>query len=177
MVRNNHFFYKKVLTIKKTFDIIKKTKEQEGFKMRICFDMDGTLANLYNVENWLDKLMNNDPSPYAEAAVMVNMNSLARLLNKLQKKGFEIGIISWLSKNSNIDYDNKVIEAKKAWLKKHLKSVRFNFIEIVAYGTNKNIVRKETCDILFDDEENNRKNWKGVAYNVNNILETLRKLT
>ena len=144
--------------------------------MRICFDMDGTLANLYSIENWLDKLINNDASPYKEATTLVNMNSLARILNRLQKKGFEIGIISWLAKNSNAQYDNKVIEAKKAWLKKHLKSVRFDFINIVAYGTDKNIVMTNAHDILFDDEKPNRDNWRGIAYDANNIIETLRGL-
>ena len=30
--------------------------------------------------------------------------------------------------------------------------------------------------ILFADEENNRKNWKGLSYNEKNILENLKKL-
>ena len=66
--------------------------------MKIFFDMDGTIANLYGVENWLEYLLNKNVKPYAEAKVMLNMNSLARLLNNLQKKGHKIGIISWLAK-------------------------------------------------------------------------------
>ena len=31
----------------------------------IWFDMDGTIANLYGVDNWLDKLHASDASPYA----------------------------------------------------------------------------------------------------------------
>ena len=142
--------------------------------MRICFDMDGTIANLYGVNGWLEMLTNHDETPYKNATVLVNMNSLARILNRLQRKGHEIGIISWLSKNSNAEYDERVTNAKKEWLAKHLKSVKFDFIEIVKYGTDKNIVAKNENDILFDDEENNRKNWKGIAYNVNNIIETLK---
>lgn len=144
--------------------------------MRICFDMDGTIANLYGVENWLAMLINHDETPYKEATTLVNMNSLARLLNKLQKLGYEIGIISWLAKDSIDEYDERVKKAKLAWLKKHLKSVHFDFIEIVPYGTDKNIVCKDSVDILFDDEENNRKNWKGQAHNVYNIIEVLRGL-
>lgn len=144
--------------------------------MRICFDMDGTIANLYGVENWLAMLINHDETPYRKATTLVNMNSLARLLNKLQKLGYEIGIISWLAKDSIDEYDERVKKAKLAWLKKHLKSVHFDFIEIVPYGTDKNIVCKDSVDILFDDEENNRKNWKGQAHNVYNIIEVLRGL-
>lgn len=142
--------------------------------MRICFDMDGTIANLYGVDGWLEMLISYDETPYKEATVLVNMNSLARILNRLQRLGHEIGIISWLSKDSNAEYDAKVIEAKKGWLAKHLKSVKFDFIEIVKYGTDKNIVRKSENDILFDDEEKNRNTWKGIAYNVDNIIETLK---
>ena len=144
--------------------------------MRICFDMDGTIANLYGVENWLEMLINKDETPYEKAEVLVNMNSLARVLNKLQSKGYEIGIISWLAKNSNNDYDERVTRAKRKWLAKHLHSVRFDFIEIVSYGTPKSFVAKNHNDILFDDEIANRKEWTGKAYDVHNILEVLRAL-
>ena len=144
--------------------------------MRICFDLDGTLADLYGVENWLDMLINKDATPYKIADTLVNMNLLARYLNKLQKIGFEIGIISWLAKNSTPEYDEKVTKAKKAWLKEHLHSVHFDFIEIVSYGTDKNIVVTGSSDILFDDEINNRKEWKGKAFDVDNILEVLKGL-
>ena len=38
--------------------------------MRICFDMDGTIANLYGVENWLAYLVAEDVKPYKEAGVI-----------------------------------------------------------------------------------------------------------
>jgi 5'(3')-deoxyribonucleotidase len=138
--------------------------------------MDGTIANLYGVNGWLEMLIAHDETPYRLATTLVNMNTLARYLNKLQKKGYEIGIISWLAKNSTQEYDENVTRAKKNWLKKHLRSVKFDFVEIVAYGTDKNIVAVEKTDILFDDEEKNRNNWAGIAYDVDNILETLRGL-
>ena len=69
--------------------------------MTVYFDMDGTIAGLYAVENWLPKLRASDPSPYAEAAVMHNMSLLARYLNKEQEAGYHIGIISWLSKGGS----------------------------------------------------------------------------
>lgn len=142
--------------------------------MRICFDMDGTIANLYGVNGWLEMLTNHDETPYRNATTLVKMNSLARILNRLQREGHEIGIISWLAKNSNKDYDERVTNAKREWLKKHLASVKFDFVEIVKYGTDKNIVAKNENDILFDDEENNRKNWLGIAYDVNDIIGTLK---
>lgn len=140
----------------------------------IFFDMDGTIADLYGVENWLDYLINSDPSPYKNAKPLLNLNSLARILNRLQRTGYHIGIISWLSKNSTESYDEAVTQAKKAWLNKHLASVRFDEIHIVSYGTPKEIFAHNKQDILFDDEEKNRLNWTGKAYNVESILEILK---
>ena len=51
----------------------------------INFDMDGTIADLYGVEGWLDYLMNKDVTPYANAKALVNLSALARVLNRLQK--------------------------------------------------------------------------------------------
>lgn len=140
---------------------------------RISFDMDGTIANLYGVENWLEYLINKDATPYEIAKPMVNMALLARHLHRLQKIGYEINIISWLAKNSNTEYDEKVAKAKREWLAKHLPSVKFNNIFIVAYGTPKHEI---TNGILFDDEKPNRDNWGEGAYNVENIIEVLRGL-
>lgn len=142
--------------------------------MRICFDMDGTIADLYAVNGWLENLIAEDVRPYREAKVMLNMNKLARQLNKLQRQGHEIVVISWLSKCGSDNYNEAVTEVKKAWLKKHLASVKFDEINIVKYGTNKAQFAKSENDILFDDEEQNRKAWTGKAYNVNNILEVLK---
>ena len=103
----------------------------------IFFDMDGTLANLYKVDNWLDKLRAYDPSPYVNAAVMHNMSLLARMLNKLQAAGYKLGIISWLSKEPTAEYDEAVIAAKENWLNKHLTSVSWDVKYFVPYGTPK----------------------------------------
>ena len=139
----------------------------------INFDMDGTLADFYGVENWLDYLINENPYPYEVAKPLINMPSLARRLNKLQREGYEINIISWLAKNSTEDFDKKVADAKRKWLKKHLPSVKWNHIIIVAYGVNKSALGS---GILFDDEEPNRKMWGNGAYDVHNILEILKEI-
>lgn len=140
----------------------------------IFFDMDGTIVNLYGVENWLDYLIASDSLPYEIAKPLIRLNSLARILNRLQSQGYKIGIISWLSKNSTSAYDEKVREAKENWLRKHLASVKFDEVHIVAYGTPKNNFASSENDILFDDEAKNRNDWTGRAFDVNAILETLK---
>ena len=139
----------------------------------IWFDMDGTIADLYGTENWLPKLIARDPSPYENAKPLLNMNVLARALNKLQARGYKLGIISWLSKTSTPEYDEKVTTAKKKWLKRHLRSVKWDKVDIVPYGTPKEVGR---TGILFDDEEKNRTNWGDGAHDVHNVLEVLKSL-
>ena len=142
----------------------------------IYFDMDGTIADLYSVNGWLENLQNFQTRPYREAKSMLNMRKLARVLNRLQKNGYHIGVISWLSKAHNSAYDEKVTAVKKAWLIKHLGSVKFDEIKIVPYGTPKQNSVDFPAGILFDDEKPNRDNWIGTAYDVQNILETLEAL-
>lgn len=145
-------------------------------KQTIWWDMDGTIANLYAVENWLSMLRDYDPTPYAKAKVMHNMSVLARYMNKAQKMGYRIGIISWLSKSSTIKYDAEVTAAKIEWLHKHLNSVQFDLINIVSYGTPKENFMETDDDILFDDEQCNRDNWRGDAYEPDQIFEILKAL-
>ena len=140
----------------------------------IWFDLDGTLANLYGVEGWLDMLIASDPTPYKLATPLVNMNALARKLNKLQRAGYKIGIISWLSKSSTPEYDKAVTAAKLWWLRKHLNSVKWDAVNIVAYGQNKWDVCGE--GILFDDEAPNREAWDGNAYHPNDMMKVLLSL-
>ena len=142
----------------------------------IYFDMDGTIANLYGVENWLDMLIANDETPYRVAEPMIKMNVLAKVLNNLIRKGWTVGVVSWLAKNSNAEYDERVTKAKLEWLKTHLKSVQFEEIHIVPYGTPKQTIVNNPSGILFDDEEPNRTNWVGTAYDVDNIIEILKSV-
>lgn len=143
----------------------------------VYFDMDGTIANLYGVNNWRNDLEHFRTRPYDEAKVMHNMNALAKAIHKTQTKGIKVGIISWLSKTATDDYNKAVEKAKRKWLKKHLKSVQFDEIHIVPYGTPKSEVATAPMCILFDDEERNRLAWnKGEAYPPEKIFEILKEI-
>ncbi len=125
----------------------------------ICFDMDGTIADLYSVPNWLEKLRAEDPSPYAEAKPLVDMGMLSIVLRMLSREGWEIRVISWLSKDSSESYKIAVRKAKLEWL------ARYNFpyktAHLVQYGTTKaDCVRRYTdAAILIDDDTRVRSGW------------------
>lgn len=143
----------------------------------IWFDMDGTMADLYGVENWLPMLIASDPAPYMLAKPLLRLSTLAYMLNRLQKMGYRLGVISWLAKNGTPAYGADVTATKLAWLAKHLPSVHWDEINIVPYGTPKQIFCGSPADILFDDEQPNRDKWSGNAYDVDNIIGVLKSLT
>ena len=142
----------------------------------IYLDMDGTIADLYAVPNWLKMLRAENPAPYIQAEPLVQLSALARHLNRLQRNGYIIGIISWGSKYATPEYDEAVAKAKNFWLNKHLPSVKFDEIHIVPYGTPKSTVAREKNGYLFDDEENNRAEWGINAFDVVNMLDILGEL-
>ena len=145
-------------------------------KITINFDMDGTIADLYGVDNWLEMLIAEDAFPYETAEPLLRLSALARRLNSLQKNGYNLAIISWLSKSGTDEYNAEVEAVKRKWLAKHLPSVKWDAIHIVPYGTPKQDFCGNSLDILFDDEARNRENWTGRAYDVNNIMEILKEI-
>lgn len=130
-------------------------------KLTINFDMDGTIADLYAVEGWRDMLDSHDPTPYEVAKPMLPLNILARYINRFRKAGIRVNIISWLAKNTNEEYDQKVIQAKREWLEKHLPSVTFDNLYFLPYGTKKSeYAQKTKLNILIDDETANLEEWQ-----------------
>lgn len=148
--------------------------------MTIYLDMDGTIANLYGDPNWLAKLEASDASVYANARPLVHFSTLARYLNRLQARGYNIGIISWLSKSGTDKFNAEVAEVKRDWLAKHLPSVKWDEIHIVPYGVPKSTCATCSNAILFDDEQRNLNEWTAnthhMAYNADLLMEILRYL-
>lgn len=139
----------------------------------IYFDMDGTIADLYGVDGWLEDLLHEDVRPYAEARPLVNLQRLARILNRLIRDGYSINVISWTSRGGSAEYNKEVAKVKIQWLETHLKSVKFSKIEILPYGTPKELFGE---GILFDDEEHNRESWGEGAYTEKEIFKVLKNL-
>ena len=143
----------------------------------IYFDMDGTIANLYGVDGWLDCIINEYTKPYREAKALVNMRQLGKELNRLKQNGYTIGIISWLAKGASNEYNERVAQAKRNWLARHLSAVQFDEVHIVEYGTPKQTLGN---GILFDDETHNRIEWNkindNIAFDVDNIIKVLRAI-
>lgn len=159
-------------------------------KKLLVFDMDGTIADLYGVENWLDYLRAENALPYEIAEPLYNMEEMREVLSTLKNKGYLIAVTTWLAKESSEQYKKAVAEVKKAWLEKY--GFPYDFFHAVQYGTCKRYPtspRKEYKkgrfypieQILFDDSIEVRKDWEkwhsGKAVDANkNILEILKKM-
>jgi hypothetical protein len=134
----------------------------------LVFDMDGTIANLYEVENWLEDLRAYNPRPYVIAKPMYDMEMLATVLNTLKEHGWKVVVTSWLSKESNRLYDKQVTKAKLDWLARY--NFPFDEIHIVKYGTRKTSCTKKLggYQVLVDDNEEVRNDWNlGSTINAN----------
>ena len=144
----------------------------------LVFDMDGTIADFYGVENWLDALKAEDPRPYMEANPIYETDLLNALLRALKKQGWRIVVTTWLAKNSSRAYDTIVREAKLAWLEKY--KFPYDEIHMVKYGTTKaNCTRHHGgFQILVDDNEKVRNGWNlGGTIDANkNIIDALLDL-
>ena len=147
-------------------------------KNYLVFDMDGTIADLYSVEGWLNDLRNFDAHPYEIAQPLYNMAELAHLLMAFKENGWGIIITSWGSKESFPLYDWAVEQAKREWLNK------FGFpadeIFVVPYGVSKTSVTAHLggYQILIDDNPEVRAEWgNGSTINATkDILTELLKL-
>lgn len=148
--------------------------------MTIYLDLDGTVIDFYGVPNWLECLEAQDSTPYRVAKPLVNLSTLARYLNRLQARGYNIGIISWLSKSGTDKFNAEVAEVKRDWLAKHLPSVQWDEIHIIPYGVPKSSCATCPASILFDDEQKNLNEWTAsthhMAYNADLLMEILRHL-
>ena len=148
----------------------------------LCFDLDGTLVDLYGVPNWLEKIRSYDPTPYQTAEPLVNMAELGCLLRSLQNCGINIAVITWLSKEPNKQYDDEVRKAKRAWLKSY--GFPFNSLRCVAYGTPKHKIEaaRLAADeeaLIFDDDARVRRDWDlggAIDPTTTNILDVLREI-
>lgn len=141
----------------------------------LVFDMDGTICDLYRVQNWLEDLRAENPAPYINAKPIYDTEALNSLLEVFKANGWKIVVTTWLAKGSTKDYDRLVREAKLAWLERY--GFPFDEIHLVKYGTTKANCTRHLggFQVLIDDNADVRKGWNlGDTIDANeNILEQL----
>ena len=145
----------------------------------LVFDMDGTIANLYNVNNWLEDIQAHNARPYRIAKPMYDMSALNAILIGLKNYGWRIAITSWLAKDSTKEYDAEVRKAKTEWLNHY--NMPYDELHYYKYGRTKADAtrNKSTYQILIDDNEQILQGWSlGSTINAReeNVLDKLLEL-
>lgn len=145
----------------------------------LCFDLDGTVAALYNVHRWLEALQAEDAAPYYNAAERYDLDYLNDLLELYKACGGHIVVLTWLAKGELSEgFKRASSAAKMLWLRENLPAIED--VRTLDYGTPKwTCVQSVKNAILFDDELPNRIQWQrhgGKAYTPSRILQTIERL-
>lgn len=115
----------------------------------IILDMDGTIADLYSVNDWLKWLKHEDVKPYRDCEPIIDMSELASVITLAQAHGIACKVVSWGARGSSLDYLKNVAKAKREWLKRYLPC-ELDAVHVTRYGTNKNRYAKKGS-VLVDD--------------------------
>lgn len=148
--------------------------------MVIALDMDGTLAGLYDVPNWLESIRGEDTTPYEVAEPLCDVDALARVLELARSEGHTVEIVSWNCKvDISPEYRRRVRKEKVRWLKRYGLLGEVDAVHVVKHGTPKSKVASGR-GVLFDDEMANREEWsssgRGVAFDAVNLVARIEQI-
>ena len=144
----------------------------------IIFDLDGTIVDLYGIEEWERKLNSADVTPYEQAKPLCDLELLRSCL--LSLNDVRIVIVSWGAIGASQESMSHIRTAKIEWL--HRWKFPFDEVHIVKYGTDKysTIQYKHEESYLFDDSQKIRNKFKKrencYAYSEKEIFTVLEEL-
>ena len=148
---------------------------------KIFFDMDGTIADLYGQEKWLEQLLSETVGLFRNLPTMHNKKELADTLQMLKNTGFELEVITWTPKNVSSEYEKIVAQEKAEWVAEHFPQI--SKIHALRYGTPKQKANytKAKTEILVDDNEEVLKIWETPKQRKyikadNNLIKNLQAL-
>lgn len=164
----------------------KDTKEEEKLKevttmKKIYFDMDGTVADLYGSDNWLDNLQNERNGVFNNLFPLVDMNELAMVCHQLMDNGYSFGIITWLPMGASYEYEHVCEQEKREWANEFMPWVSEFYAQ--SYGVPKQYapIKRAQNMVLIDDNTEVRAMWNTEKQRTSidatkNIIEELKKL-
>ena len=106
-------------------------------KQVVYLDMDGTIANLYGMENWLENLINEVEGLFLDCEPFITEEELLKFF---PTEEYELRICSMTPLNATEEYCQVVINEKNQWLDKYFPSITHRVY--MAYGNNKNLRKK-----------------------------------
>lgn len=153
---------------------------------QIWFDMDGTIAELYKVKDWLKYFELQDRDIYSICLPRNKFQEINETIEALAESGWEVGVITWASRTLDPDEPqedyNLIYENKLNWLCKYFPAlVLHGHFYCIPYGMDKTEMVHDTGDVIYlvDDNKEVRKQWrsKGEHYRTINASRSfLREL-
>lgn len=150
--------------------------------IKIYFDLDGTVYDLYNVPNWLEILRNENPDVYTMGEKLFS-DELYKVAATLMRYGVKFGVITWGSMVASPEFEVQTENVKRQWVNENLPFVE-SFV-YQQYGTPKQqaIKNRTQNDILIDDNSEVLKVWINnktrTGYQVtkeNNVVDILKEI-
>lgn len=126
-------------------------------KQVVLLDLDGTIADLYGEENWLDRLHKEDSEIFKNCKPLITQETLE---SYYPRDKYEIRVCTMTPKNASASYHKNVIDQKNQWLNEYFPHLTKRIF--LPYGNDKNIGKSENY-ILVDDSKEVRKTFKGLA--------------
>lgn len=134
----------------------------------IWFDMDGTIAELYKVKDWLPALRSNDWSVYDKCLPRAHFERINAAIEALVENGWQVGVITWASKGVDWGEElNNIGNIKFNWLCRYFPALADGKFACIPYGCNKAKYLTEMNDshlyhlaYLVDDNKEVRADWR-----------------
>ena len=148
---------------------------------KIYFDMDGTVANLYGEENWLDNLINEREGTFINLQPLVDMIELSRVCYELMERGYSFGVITWLPKGASYEYECICAQEKKQWVNTLMPWVTEFYAQTYGEPKQNAPAHRAAQMILVDDNAEVRAKWNTAKQRTSidatkNIIKELEKL-
>ena len=150
--------------------------------LKVFFDLDGTLFDLYGKSDWLFKLENEIEGVFSSGDLMpeIDRDELYSAVADLAEFGVEFNVITWLPMQASREYQEICTAEKIAWVRENLPFI--NNIVCQPYGTPKQygIIQKAYRCILIDDNAEVCEMWNTpkmrASYNVNSDFTAVSAL-
>lgn len=145
----------------------------------IWFDMDGTIAELYKVKDWLPALRSNDWSVYDKCLPRAHFERINAAIEALVGNGWQVGVITWASKGIGWDrHLDAIAETKFEWLCRFFPALANGKFACIPYGEDKGLYMIHQMNTnydpgniyyLVDDNKEVRATWRKHGENFKTI--------
>ena len=146
---------------------------------KIYFDLDGTVYNLYSIENWLQYLEEENSNVFIMGEFMVDHKKFMDCITALTKRGYSFGVITWLPMRASAEFEEECRQQKIKWIKHFLPFV--TEINCQSYGIPKqNAIQKKSSKMfLIDDNKEVCNTWEQekncIALNLTKDFDVIKK--